>query len=106
MDLQYTFDKLYDAMRVLIMVDDPLPERVLTGWVCVGPQKIQPDDVPAHLQGALHALQAKLAAIGPGKNGIRETVPDLTATEAAAITSDLFELFIEVTLLLPSPTRE
>ncbi len=106
MDLQYAFDKLYTAMLVLIMVDDPLPERVLTGWVCVGPQKIQPDDVPAHLQGALQALQAKLAAIGPGKNGIREVDPDLNTTEAAAIASDLFELFIEVTMLLPSPTQE
>ena len=106
MDLQYAFEKLYSAMLVLVSSDDPLPKRVMNGWVCVGPLKIQRDDVPEHLQGALQALQEKLVAIGPGENGIKEDGPEPTATEAASIAAALFEFFTDVTLLLPPPLRE
>jgi hypothetical protein len=102
MTIHDAFDNLYTAVRALILMDGSVPERLESGWVCVTPQFIQRDDIPESLREDLYRLQQKLAVLCPRDSLHKDDAPPtLSATEAADIASDLLELFIDVTLLIP-----
>ncbi|GIV96607.1 MAG: hypothetical protein KatS3mg057_1264 [Herpetosiphonaceae bacterium] len=103
MDLEYVRDKLYVAIRTLVLMDLPLQKRITSGFVCSELLKIDLDDVPIQLREQFYLLREDLLRIKPVEgDGLETSMHIMSFEEASEIAIKIIDIYDEIGIILGS----
>ena len=106
MGMDYTQQKLWEAVRSLVMGHGRIQERLANAGVPLAIVHSRAFEGHAELRERFEAMIRRLTTVQPirgGEGSLKATTPGLADDDAAKIAEEIFSLFCEATDLADTP---